>query len=399
VQTIWPTARVALFGSSVTRLCEDKGDLDLTVLWEGEDAESVAAAALPASDVVEKLAPVLEKAGFAEVLPLPKARVPIVKFLSAKHGLRCDLGVNNLLAIHNSQLIAAYCELDPRVRPLLFLIKHWAKQRRINDPYRGTLSSYAYSLLLIHYLQNTSPPVLPCLQALGRTSPHEKQEVVKGFDTYFFKDFNAIAGFGSRNTATIAELLAGFFRLYADMFDYKSNVVSVRTGFYLDKRQCKWAASGKTDRTWLCIEDPFEVTHNLGRIVDRDALYEIRGEFMRASALMHENTNVGRVARRSAPDNLIELFEPFTGEWREDRGKKPPPNKEDAEAKENGADKQQQQQQPATSDDKQQQHQNGKKTTVTPTKPAALLMRPPQVILPSPPQHKQQQQQQQAAAK
>ena len=45
----------------MTRLCEDKGDLDLTVLWEGEDAESVAAAALPASDVVEKLAPVLEK--------------------------------------------------------------------------------------------------------------------------------------------------------------------------------------------------------------------------------------------------------------------------------------------------------------------------------------------------
>lgn len=54
-------------------------------------------------------------------------------------------------------------------------LKYWAKQRAVNDPYRGTLSSYAWVLLAIHYLQTCEPPVLPCLQVppteLLRDSP------------------------------------------------------------------------------------------------------------------------------------------------------------------------------------------------------------------------------------
>jgi DNA polymerase sigma len=62
--------------------------------------------------------------------------------------LRCDLGINNLLAVRNSKLLRDYCALDPRVRQMVYLIKHWAKRRNINDPFRGTLSSYAYVLMV-----------------------------------------------------------------------------------------------------------------------------------------------------------------------------------------------------------------------------------------------------------
>lgn len=44
------------------------------------------------------------------------------------------------------------------------LIKHWAKRRRVNDAYTGTLSSYAYCLMAIAHLQQRRPPVLPVLQ-------------------------------------------------------------------------------------------------------------------------------------------------------------------------------------------------------------------------------------------
>lgn len=126
----------------------------------------------------------------------------------------------------------------------------------------------------------------------------------------------------------------GFFRLYAHEFDFQNNVVSVRTGKYLNKKHMHWAASGKTDRNWvsactrrglndcahragrandglsqICVEDPFEVTHNLGRVCDRDALYAIRGEFMRGYDCL---------AKHMDPSSL---FTPWTGEWREDRGK------------------------------------------------------------------------------
>lgn len=48
-------------------------------------------------------------------------------------------------------------------------MKHWAKQRAVNDSYRGTLSSYCYVLMCIHLLQTRSPPVLPSLQQMPAT--------------------------------------------------------------------------------------------------------------------------------------------------------------------------------------------------------------------------------------
>jgi DNA polymerase sigma len=47
--------------------------------------------------------------------------------------LACDLNVNNTLAIQNTKMIKTYVSIDPRVRPLALLIKHWTKQRGIND--------------------------------------------------------------------------------------------------------------------------------------------------------------------------------------------------------------------------------------------------------------------------
>lgn len=37
-------------------------------------------------------------------------------------------------------------------RDLGMLIKHWAKQRKLNNPKQGTLSSYSWVMLLIHFL-------------------------------------------------------------------------------------------------------------------------------------------------------------------------------------------------------------------------------------------------------
>ena len=58
-----------------------------------------------------------------------------------------------------------YADLDPRVRPLVFAVKRWASRRCIKEPKNGGLSSYSFVLLMIHYLQVASPPVLPCLQS------------------------------------------------------------------------------------------------------------------------------------------------------------------------------------------------------------------------------------------
>lgn len=74
---------------------------------------------------------------------LTHARVPIVKLIDPVTGLSCDICVNNLLAVVNTKLLKDYAQIDKRLHQLAFLVKHWARSRRVNETYQGTLSSYA----------------------------------------------------------------------------------------------------------------------------------------------------------------------------------------------------------------------------------------------------------------
>lgn len=54
---------------------------------------------------------------------------------------RVDITINNLLARANTALLASYVRLDPRLRQLALLVKHWAKTRGVNDAYKWVLPS------------------------------------------------------------------------------------------------------------------------------------------------------------------------------------------------------------------------------------------------------------------
>lgn len=61
------------------------------------------------------------------------AKVPIVKCWDPELNLSADMNVNNPLALENTRMIKTYVQLDERVRPLAKIIKHWTKQRCLND--------------------------------------------------------------------------------------------------------------------------------------------------------------------------------------------------------------------------------------------------------------------------
>ena len=217
VQGAWGTARykVRLFGSSVNTLCETASDVDmcLDILPDPDPDLEPEQQVIDKPAVVEKLAELLAST-MHDILPLPKARVPIVKFTApAKFGgLRCDIGINNLLACRNSELIRDYMAIDARARDMCLIIKHFAKRRQINDTYRGTLSSYCYVLMVIHYLQSAchvNPPILPCLQSIERNKDTDKPLLIDGFDCWYNTNIDRFKGFGQANTQTLGELLVG----------------------------------------------------------------------------------------------------------------------------------------------------------------------------------------------
>jgi len=229
------------------------------------------------------------------------SRVPIVKFVSGDNNYQCDICVNNVLGIVNSDFLKAYGDIDNRVRPLAYCIKYWSKKRNINDARNGSLSSYGYVLLLLHYLQNTSPPVLPVLHDVEqfKSASKIKQNVVvfqnEEYDCTYFHRVDLIKHktspeWKSQNQETTGSLLAGFFRYYSWEFDFDRHAVSVRTRDTITKQQKTWTAE-KKERSDVCIEDPFERAFNVGRCVWKQKREVIIHEMVRAYYMLNDGAD------------------------------------------------------------------------------------------------------------
>lgn len=293
LQARFPGARVHLFGSVANGLSvRHNNDIDVCLELEDVAGEDQAAK----GEVAVAVGKLMEAAGMAEVLTLPKARVPVVKFVVPRTGTKVDVTVNNTLACVNTKLLADYCAIDPRLAPLVALVKHWAKQRAVNDPYRGTLSSYCYVLMCIHLLQTRPVPVLPVLQQLPATF----RRTVGLWACEFCDDVESLRGFGGANSETLAELVWAFFEYWAWRHNYSSDVVSIRLGACLHKDDKDWTRRIGNERHLVCIEDPFELSHDLGRTVDRQTRAVLHKEFTRAATLL-----------RDADDPLDALFAPY----------------------------------------------------------------------------------------
>ncbi len=197
---------------------------------------------------------------YSSALEFPKSGV----------GVQCDINFSAHLAVQNTLLLRCYSHCDPRVRPLVLFVKHWAKVRRINSAYRGTLGSYGYVLMMLHYLVNIAQPfVLPNLQQLARPAdpnltPQQAEETVrcKGCNIQFWRDEAEIARLARDNALTqnrepVGQLLCGFFEYYARggsnmsalpcrSFDWGRDVLSLRTHGGLLSKQAKGWTGAKT---------------------------------------------------------------------------------------------------------------------------------------------------------
>ncbi|KAM7512054.1 hypothetical protein LguiB_010929 [Lonicera macranthoides] len=284
----WPEAQLYLYGSCANSFGFTKSDIDVCLAIE--DAE------VSKSEVLLKLADILQSDNLQNVQALTRARVPIVKLMDPATGISCDICVNNVLAVVNTKLLRDYAQIDVRLRQLAFLVKHWAKSRGVNETYQGTLSSYAYVLMCIHFLQQRRPAILPCLQGMERTYAVTFENV----ECAYFDQVEKLNGFGLHNGESIAQLLWAFFNYWAYCHDYANDVISIRTGSMLSKREKDWTRRIGNDRHLICIEDPFEVTHDLGRVVDKYSIRVLREEFERAAEILQYD-----------PDPCTVLFQPY----------------------------------------------------------------------------------------
>ena len=79
-------------------------------------------------DVITNLAKILKQhKDCRDVLAITTAKVPIVKFHLRSCCREGDISLYNTLALENTKMLAAYCQLDERVSILGYTVKVFAK--------------------------------------------------------------------------------------------------------------------------------------------------------------------------------------------------------------------------------------------------------------------------------
>eukprot|EP00049_Salpingoeca_infusionum_P026440 m.25696 g.25696 ORF g.25696 m.25696 type:complete len:732 (-) comp8750_c1_seq1:761-2956(-) len=251
---------------------------------------------LHSGEALTVMCAILEEEGMTQIDMSPHSRVPSIKCYCPAQQLPVSITFNDRFGYESSRLLAAYASLDRRVVQLSLLIKYWASRRHINDPRRGFPSTYAYCILTIFFLQARPVPLLPSLQKMV---PDAGQDI----DSFYFcEDETYISRLGycsqrNPNHESICQLLVEFFRYYAHQFNYREHVISVQWGRVLTKAEKSWTTrfNGRRERFYWCIEDPFDINLNLGRICDKENLYDVRGEFMRGHEILMDYSDIDKL--------------------------------------------------------------------------------------------------------
>ncbi|XP_061181698.1 poly(A) RNA polymerase, mitochondrial-like [Saccostrea echinata] len=210
---------------------------------------------------------------------VPSQRCPILRFTDYNSQIKCDLSINNKLALQNTRLLQTFSLYDARIKPLVYTIRYWAKVKDIagNPKASNRLSSYALTMLVIYYLMNTTPPVLPPVEELARMCGRERTIIDQWDCSFVSAQFMP----PTTNIQTIEELLHGFFQYFGN-FDFLSNPMSVRTGKPMTLTRAVLEKTLKVGS--MILQDPFVLDHNITQNVNSTMVIKIIKEMNLAEA-------------------------------------------------------------------------------------------------------------------
>ena len=98
------------------------------------------------------------------------------------------------------------------------------------------------------------------------------KNIVDGWNAWFFDDLNKLRDvwpYLGENRQSVGTLWLGFLDYYARCFDDKNEVVCIRQSRPLSKFEKMW------NSPCIAIEDPFDLSHNLGAGISRKSKFPI----------------------------------------------------------------------------------------------------------------------------
>lgn len=278
-----PQCTVNVFGSAINGLWTDASDLDLCVQIPNVVSRSATIRNL--RRIAFLLEPLAPDRTFENIFT---AKIPILHWKKTKSkskigmqqidslGCSIDISVNNVLAISNSALIGTYVACDERVKAVVMALKLWARARDLNDRSKGTLGSFALSLMVIHFLQTCNPPILVSLQDLALES-NQVPKYVSGIDVRFTTDMDRIkqelarVTNGVENTMTVMQLIQEFFYYFGWTYIKNSHMpITIRSVDlqFMHKQgdMITTASAFDMEDKFMHVDNPFEVGVDVANI-------------------------------------------------------------------------------------------------------------------------------------
>lgn len=226
---------------------------------------------------LEMVEDLLKGKNFAKDIVSIPAKVPIIKFKDNISKLDITLNLNQDVSIRNTQLVRDYSKMDWRFPYLAMIIKQWARENRIASAIEKTISSYSWTLMVIHYLQICDPPVLPSLQKLNQRRYDHRNDIHQAINNWR----RYPTRWQSHNNQNLRQLLKGLFRYYGYSFRYDQYVISIREGRVLERSS--FNDESNQWNSFLCIEEPFTGSNTTRSVHDKEKFDRIVELFRMAS--------------------------------------------------------------------------------------------------------------------
>ncbi|KAH8235141.1 hypothetical protein KR032_009246 [Drosophila birchii] len=272
--------KVYPFGSLVTGLALKESDIDL-YLQPCDDPPMVQ------KQLYNKVSNFLRRSKcFADVFAIRHARVPIIRCKHLLTGLSIDINMSNPNSTYNSKFVGELMRRDERLRQLGLFLKIWAKKLKLIG--HGSMTSYCLVSMIIVSLQVQH--LLPSVKELQSFCPPENLCGVN-----YAYTLNLVPPISAQMSTL--ELIKNFFVYYSTV-DFQKSVVCPYLGCVLDRETTFGTPGGgfpeyeaqlqameeavgeppeafQLDRS-MCVQDPFELQHNVAKSVSQSSLCYLR---------------------------------------------------------------------------------------------------------------------------
>ena len=260
------------YGSFIQLSFNNISDLEITIITKDYSNFN----SLQSEDFISKIKDLLtlkEPNKYENINIRKTKRTFLLNFYDKINQVTIELVLNNVFGILNSILIRNYMTFDSRAIILINIIKNWSKEKGINGNYKGHLSSYCYTLMVIYFLQRLKNPILPIINSknnLEKVFIQNKEYFIEKSLLNSFENIN----FNSKNKDSISVLMMKFLWFYLYEFDenkYCIDITNEKVIFRFNEMRYLNYFETKNKRSAYIFIDIFDYSYNPGAYLDEDS--------------------------------------------------------------------------------------------------------------------------------